>query len=304
MGYDIGLVLSGKFPKTKRPAAGVVAVLVLAVIIGGVVINNSKKAATEKARMELLTRQKAEDDKRRIAEATKKAELEKQKAAESAAKLEKDQQELWDATAKFANQALVDNSNFDAATAGFEKIKANCKGTKFESMADTEIAKLAKAKSDLAEEQRKKAEEEKRVAAEAAKKVEGTAKTEEDTAKVEDPEATGARDVNTNEKDTAEDVSSGEPVRIAVPSGDAVKGARAALRETFKDDFAKKKDEDKLAFSESLREAAATEKDAVQKYALFVEAIALATDAGNTDEAFAAVTELCVVFDAVAMSAL
>ena len=49
MGYDIGLVLSGKFPKTKRPAAGVAAVLVLAVIIGGVVINNSKKAATEKA---------------------------------------------------------------------------------------------------------------------------------------------------------------------------------------------------------------------------------------------------------------
>ena len=325
---DIDLVLSGKFPKTKRPAAGVslvmqqmtssqalsrrkvfkqpqkaklthkgekagagdhradggrqeakssmptiitvAAVLVLAVIIGGVVINNSKKAAAEKARIELLTRQKAEDDKRRIAEATKKAELEKQKAAESAAKLVENQQELWDATAKIANQALADKSNFEAAIAGLEKIKANCKGTKFAAMADNEIAKLAKAKNDADEEKRVKAEEE-----HASTSAKPTA---------------DKKDVNSNEEESA---------RITVPSGDAVKAARAALRQTFKDEFSKKKNEDKLVFSKTLRETAATEKDAVQKYALFVEAIALATDAGNTDEAFAAVMELCVVFDAV-----
>ena len=90
---------------------------------------------------------------------------------------------------------------------------------------------------------------------------------------------------------------SAQDAKSPIPSAEQVKTARAALHDTFKDDFSKKKDEDKLAFSKSLREMAATEKDSIKKYSLFVEAIALATDAGNIDEALAAVTEMCVVFD-------
>jgi hypothetical protein len=94
----------------------------------------------------------------------------RQKAEEEAAKIEKDRQEMWDLVAKSANQALADKSNFETAIASLEKIKANSKGTKFENMADIEIAKLAKAKTDLEEEKRRKAEEEQRLAEEAAKK--------------------------------------------------------------------------------------------------------------------------------------
>ncbi len=90
---------------------------------------------------------------------------------------------------------------------------------------------------------------------------------------------------------------SAQDAKSPIPSDEEVKTERAALRDTFKDDFAKKKDEDKLAFSKSLREMAATEKDTVQKYALFLESIALATDIGNVEEALAAVTELCAAFD-------
>ncbi len=154
----------------------------------------------------------------------------------------------------------------------------------------------------LALEQQKKAEVERLIADEVArKKHEEADKRKEEHAKFKDSRAAGARDVNTNEKDTteAEDMNDDEPVKIAVPQGDAVKAARAALHDTFKDEFARKSAEDKLAFSKDLLEVAATEKDAVQKYALFVEAIGLATDAGNPDKAFAAVTKLCATFDAV-----
>ena len=154
----------------------------------------------------------------------------------------------------------------------------------------------------LALEQQKKEEVERLIADEVArKKHEEADKRKEEHAKFKDSRAAGARDVNTNEKDTteAEDMNDDEPVKIAVPQGDAVKAARAALHDTFKDEFARKSAEDKLAFSKDLLEVAATEKDAVQKYALFVEAIGLATDAGNPDKAFAAVTELCAAFDAV-----
>ncbi len=96
-------------------------------------------------------------------------------------------------------------------------------------------------------------------------------------------------------KEYAEAVNSN---REPVPAEDAIKTARAALHDTFKDEFSKKKDEDKMAFSKSLREMAATEKNTVQKYALFVEAISLASDAENMDEAFVAVTEMCAVFQA------
>ena len=96
-------------------------------------------------------------------------------------------------------------------------------------------------------------------------------------------------DANTDKSATAS--------KLQVPADADIKAARSKLRDTFKDDFAKKKDEDKLTFSKSLREMAATEKDTVQKYALFLEAIALYTDTGNIDEALAAVVEMCAAFD-------
>jgi len=162
-------------------------------------------------------------------------------------------------------------------------------------MADNEIAKLAKAKNDADEEKRVKAEEEHASTSAKPTADKKAVNTNGENAKVEDPET--AKTANTSHQSDQSDEAT--PARIAVPSGDAVKAARATLRQTFKDEFSKKKNEDKLAFSKTLRETAATEKDAVQKYALFVEAIGLATDAGNTDEAFATVTELCAVFDAV-----
>jgi len=157
--------------------AAVIVILAAALVIWLVAANNSSKLAAEKSRAE---DQKRQEDARRIEE-SKKAELEKKKVEEDTAKLEKSQQqqELWDAAAKSANQSLADKSNFETAIANLEKIKTSCKGTKFESMADTEIAKLAKAKNDFEELKRRKAEEDKRIADEAAKKTQAEKATAE-----------------------------------------------------------------------------------------------------------------------------
>ncbi len=290
----------GRPGKSKTPviiAAAAVFVIALAVVFAAV--SSSKKAAAEKARAEAFARQKADDEKRLAAEAAKKkaeevaaaqkAELEKQKA-DDAARLDKERQEVWDAAAKFAAQALADKANFDTAIANLDNVKASCKGTKFEIMADAEIAKLAKAKKDFDDEKIKKAEEEKRLAADAVKN-----KTPPDGGR---SQAEPEERLSTAQPSASADAGDEAPAKLAVPTADAVKAARLKLRETFKDDFGKKGAEEKLAFSKSLRETAATEKDTAQKYALFAEAVALAADAGSTDEAFAAIDEMCAVFDA------
>ncbi len=281
----------GRPGKSKTPviiAAAAVFVIALAIVFA--VVNSPKKAAAEKARAEALAKQKADDEKRRLeADAAKKkaeevaaaqkAELEKQKAAE-AAKLEKERQEMWDAAAKFAAQALADKANFDTAIANLEKVKASCKGTKFEIMADAEIAKLAKAKISVA----------------AAPSPPVTESSSQRVGEQTPPEKVPEKVAAAPSPPSAEP-SDEAPAKLAVPTADAVKAARLKLRETFKDDFAKKGAEERLAFSKSLRETAVTEKDAAQKYALFAEAVVLAADAGSIDEAFASVDEMCAVFD-------
>ncbi len=170
---DIAPQASAPGAKSRTPiiAAAALAVLIIAGIIGAVLIGNARKAAVEKAGIEEQAKIKAENERRAAEDSAKKLEADKKRAEEEEAKSEKERQELWDAAAKFAEQAFSDKTNLDAAVASLEKVKSNCKGTKFEIMADAEIAKLAKLKSDLEAEKLRKADEDKKAIADAAAKI-------------------------------------------------------------------------------------------------------------------------------------